>query len=169
MVGSIQLWHDYFKKARIWGLDIEDALKPICADLKQKPRVHLDLNTDAYTEQTIKKLAVNKFDFIIDDGPHTLDSQQYAVKNYPQLLKDDGCLIVEDVQCVTWIPELFKQVPEHLKKFCFWVDLRQVPSPYKTLPMEGMPPLLGSWPQAPWHTKGRYDDIMFIINKSMQG
>ena len=52
----------------------------------------------------------------------------------------DGILIIEDVQSWDWIDILIKQVPEHLKKFIKIYDLRS--------------------------NKNRYDDIVFIIDKS---
>ena len=55
-------------------------------------------------------------------------------------MEDDGILIIEDVQSWDWIEELKKATPEHLKEYIESYDLR--------------------------HIKGRYDDIVFVINKS---
>ena len=52
---------------------------------------------DAYNKDNIKKIN-SKFDIIIDDGPHTLVSQLYASKYYTPLLKNNGKLIIEDIQ-----------------------------------------------------------------------
>jgi hypothetical protein len=38
-----------------------------------------------------------KFDVIIDDGPHTKNSQIFCAQNYCHLLKEDGVLFIEDV------------------------------------------------------------------------
>ena len=39
-----------------------------------------------------------KFTILIDDGPHTLDSQKSFVELYLPKLANDGVLIIEDVQ-----------------------------------------------------------------------
>ena len=75
--GSMLLWQDYLPKANFIYLDNVDAIHP-------KIREHLDLQRakllfeDAYTEEAaakVKKLARKGIDVIIDDGPHTLESQ----------------------------------------------------------------------------------------------
>ena len=40
---------------------------------------------------------MNNFDFIIDDGPHTLKSQIKAILYYFPKLKKNGYLIIEDI------------------------------------------------------------------------
>jgi predicted methyltransferase len=81
-----------------------------------------------------------KFDVMIDDGPHTLESMKLFIQLYAQLMTDDGILIIEDVQLWDWIEILTQTVPEHLRPFIKTYDLRQV--------------------------KNRYDDIVFTINLS---
>jgi hypothetical protein len=44
-----------------------------------------------------------KFDFMLDDGPHTLDSMLKFIKLYSQIMADDGILVIEDVQSWSWI------------------------------------------------------------------
>jgi hypothetical protein len=138
--GSIQLWRDYFTQADVWGLDIEDTLNHIHADLRTDPRVHLSLGTDAYTTEVVEGFHGTSFDFIIDDGPHTLESMLFFVKNYSGLLTEDGCLIIEDIPDIEWIKKIYDATPEELKKFCSWADLR--------------------------HERNRWDNIMFIIKKA---
>ena len=76
---------------------------------------------------------------MLDDGPHSLESMVQFIKLYSQILADDGILIIEDVQAYEWIGILSNQVPEHLRKYIKVYDLRQ--------------------------NKGRYDDIVFTIDK----
>jgi phosphoribosylpyrophosphate synthetase len=55
---------------------------------------------DAFNKKSVSELETKHpdgFDIIIEDGPHTLESQIFAVQNYTQLLKDGGILIIEDV------------------------------------------------------------------------
>lgn len=81
-----------------------------------------------------------KFDIMIDDGPHTLESMIYFITMYSPLMKEDGILVVEDVQQIAWIDILKACTPDALKPYIEVQDRRGV--------------------------KGRYDDILFIINKS---
>jgi hypothetical protein len=80
-----------------------------------------------------------KFDFMLDDAPYTLESMIQFIKLYSQIMSDDGILIIEDVQHYSWISILRNEVPENLKAFIKVYDLR--------------------------HNKGRYDDIVFTIDK----
>jgi hypothetical protein len=137
--GSLKLWRDYFRNAKIFGLDIlpEDR---VIDELKHDNQVILYTSINAYDEDFVKtNLSHIKFDFILDDGPHTLESMIQFIKLYSELLTDDGILIIEDVQCWSWIEILENEVPEHLKKFIYAYDLRE--------------------------NKYRYDDIVFVINK----
>ena len=139
--GSIKLWHDFFTNANIYGLDIINSYE-VWDAIKNKDRIILHTYTDAYNIEifTINFLNKNiKFDFMLDDGPHTLESMIQFIKLYSQIMTSDGILIIEDVQSWDWISILKNEVPENLKKFIKVYDLR--------------------------HVKGRYDDIVFTIDK----
>ena len=141
--GSIKLWRNYFLNATIYGLDIMD-IDEISDDIKNDDRIILHASTDAYDENlfTHNFLSKNlKFDLLLDDGPHTLESMKQFIKLYSKLMADDGILVIEDVQSWAWIDILKNVVPDHLKQFVKVYDLRCV--------------------------KGRYDDIVFTINKSL--
>lgn len=138
--GSIKLWYTFFENAIIYAMDIIDDTRVI-DELKNNPRIILYTSTDAYVESTVKKVSDIKFDMILDDGPHTLESMKDCIRLYSNLLKDDGILIIEDVQSPEWIDELKKVVPEDLKKHIRSYDLR--------------------------HIKGRYDDIIFTLDKGI--
>ena len=140
--GSIKLWHDYFTNATIYGLDIKK-YSEIWNDIKNKDRIRLGC-FDAYDETFFRTqlLTLNiKFDFMLDDGPHTLESMKQFIRLYTQILAHDGILIIEDVQDWHWIEILKNETPQHLKKFIKCYDLRDI--------------------------KGRYDDIVFTIDKRL--
>ena len=137
--GSIKLWYDYFLNATIYGLDIIKA-NQLWDEITNKDRIKLG-RFDAYDYNFFENNLLSKnikFDIIIDDGPHTLESMIFFVKNYIKLLKDDGILIVEDVQTIEWTNILTELVDEKYKKYIEIYDLR--------------------------NNKGRYDDILFVIN-----
>lgn len=140
--GSIKLWHDFFTNAHIYGLDIMD-INNVWDGIKNNDRITLYTSTNAYNKHFIDSQFLNKnikCDFMIDDGPHTLESMKQFIKIYSQIMTDDGILIIEDVQSWDWIEILKNEVPPHLQQFIKIYDLRQ--------------------------NKGRYDDIVFTIDKS---
>lgn len=144
--GSIRLWYDFFPNADIYAIDILPitSIWPDTVNAKdENHKVVLYTETNGYDEtwfnETLLKSQI-KFDMVIDDGPHTLESQVQFIKLYSQLLTEDGILVIEDVQDIRWVDTFRQVVPEHLKPFVEVHDLR--------------------------HIKGRYDDIVFVINKS---
>lgn len=137
--GSIKLWCDFFQNATVYGLDIMPE-EEVAEDLKTNPRIVVRAATDAYNPEVRDSLSHLQFDFMLDDGPHTLESMLSFITLYTPLMADDGILIIEDVQSWNWIENLKNQVPEHLKKFISIYDLRL--------------------------NKDRYDDIVFTIDKT---
>ena len=142
--GSIKLWSDFFTNATVHGLDITNGSN-IVSDIKNNDKIILYTDTDAYNEDNFNRLFLNnglKFDFLLDDGPHTLESMIQFINLYSKVMTDDGILIIEDVQDISWIETLKNAVPEELKQYIFVYDLRTC--------------------------KDRYDDIVFSINKTMK-
>jgi hypothetical protein len=136
--GSIAMWHDSFPNADIHGVDIL---------LRPDPRLNLDSRDrvtlyegDAYSDEVVNRVAQNgPFDFILDDGPHTLKSMKAFVRQYASLLNPDGALmIIEDVKQVKWFESIFKELPEDLRPYVNTLDLRA--------------------------NKNRKDDLMFVVD-----
>jgi cephalosporin hydroxylase len=141
--GSIKLWSDFFSNATVYGLDINNDRKLIINEIQNKEKIILYTSVDAYDNNFFITNFLNKnikFDFMLDDGPHTLESMLQFIRLYSQIMTEDGILIIEDVQSWDWITILEKEVPENLKQFIKVYDLRK--------------------------NKGRYDDIVFTIDKS---
>jgi len=138
--GSIKLWSDFFVNATVHGLDIID-MDEVWDEIKTHPRIVIHASTDAYNPEVVSRLGV-KFDFLLDDGPHTLDSMKKFIQLYSDVMTDDGILIIEDVPSWSWIELLRDVVPPHLKRFVKAYDLRA--------------------------NKNRYDDIVFTIDKGIQ-
>ena len=141
--GSIKLWNDYFTNANVYGVDIENETRPFIANaidiLSGCERVKLHLGTNAYS-QNIFGIGV-QFDFVIDDGPHTLQSMLDCISLYAPTLTEKGILIIEDVQDISWLNEMINHVPQELATCVKTFDLRP--------------------------NKNRYDDIVFVIDKSL--
>lgn len=131
--GSLYLWSKYFTNGIIHGIDVVDVVRP---EYKNVPTIkHLFLN--AYDINVVNFLP--KFDIIIDDGPHSIESQIFFIKYYISKLKDGGVMIVEDVQDESHFEILKNEVPPFLQAGIELVDLRK--------------------------DKNRYDDLMFILRK----
>jgi hypothetical protein len=137
--GGIQLWHDYFKEAFVYGVDIDTTHYVL------DPQYRINIITgDAYDTLFFIDQIVRpnlRFDVIIDDGPHTLASMKTCITYYSSLLTDNGILVIEDIQDVSWINALKDAVPDYLKSYIHVYDTR--------------------------HIKNRYDDILFVIDKSV--
>jgi len=141
--GSIKLWKDYFENAQIYTID-SIPINNVWEGIKNDERIHLLTSQNAYDKNTVEKefLSKNiKFDFIIDDGPRNIKNMVNFIILYSSLLEEDGILIIEDVQSIDWIDILECVTPIHLKKYIKVYDLRSI--------------------------KGRYDDIVFVIDKSL--
>jgi cephalosporin hydroxylase len=132
--GSILLWKEYFLNATIYGIDIEDKNDIF----KEKERLKI-IHEDAYSKKFIDSIPENNFDLIIDDGPHTLKSMISFLDGYQSKLNENGIIVIEDVQNISWIDTLIKHVHEDLFKNIYFHDLRKI--------------------------KNRSDDILFIIDK----
>jgi hypothetical protein len=140
--GSIKLWSDFFTNANVYGLDIMN-ISNVWEGIKNKEKIILYTSIDGYNNDFFINNFLNKnikFDFMLDDGPHTLESMKQFIKLYSQIMTDDGILIIEDVQSWDWIETLKNEVPEYLKQFI---------KIYNLIP-----------------NKNRYDDIVFTIDKS---
>lgn len=138
--GSLKLWKEYFVNSNsIVGADIlDDKIDP---RYKNIPGVTLQF-CDAYDEDNSHLFG--EYDIIIDDGPHTLDSQLNFIEIYLPKLKKDGLFIIEDIQRVTDFDTLIekaKKVSEEIDSDIEYVveciDLRD--------------------------KKGRWDDLIFLI------
>ncbi len=133
------LWQDYLPRAKFIYLDNVDAVHAKVYDNLDLKRSKI-LFEDAYTQEAaakVKKLEPEGIDFIIDDGPHTLESQCKFLSLYLPLLAEGGMAVIEDVQSTDWFTALEQQVP---KGYAFeTIDLRGI--------------------------KGRYDDLVFAVTK----
>jgi cephalosporin hydroxylase len=139
--GSIKLWNDLFPHSLVFGIDIQDNIdNNLKSQFNNNSNIHLFINHDAYNSDFVSNnLSHIKFDILIDDGPHTLDSMKSFISLYSPLMNDGGILVIEDVPDLNWIDILKNEVSEELKEGIEIYNLRE--------------------------NKKRYDDILFVINK----
>lgn len=140
--GSILLWKLFFKHANIHAVDIISKNRVYDLILKDN-KIKTYLETNAYDSKFVDNFKEKNifFDVMIDDGPHTFESQLDFIKLYSNLLTDNGILVIEDIQNIEYVKKFIYETPEQLKKYIHVYDLR--------------------------HIKNRYDDIVFVINKNI--
>jgi hypothetical protein len=90
--GSVKLWHDYFPKARIVGLDLEKRV------FKDHPRVVAragDQSDPAVLNSIIAEFA--PFGIVIDDGSHVPEHQILGFETLFPHIRDGGLYVCEDI------------------------------------------------------------------------
>jgi beta-1,4-mannosyl-glycoprotein beta-1,4-N-acetylglucosaminyltransferase len=110
--GSLLLWSELLKNWSIVSLDVTDSISS-----RIKTILSINNNTktifkNAYDIEVVNLLSANysnKFDIIIDDGPHTEESQLECLRLYFPLLKENGTLIIEDIKSISTTEKL-KQI-----------------------------------------------------------
>jgi predicted O-methyltransferase YrrM len=95
---------------------------------------------NAYTDEMLSVLG--EYDIIIDDGSHALADVQFFIKGYLDKVRPGGLLIVEDIQQDAKPEDLIASVPAEYRHCSYLVDCKQ--------------------------SKGRYDDMLFIVHKAVQ-
>jgi hypothetical protein len=128
---SIELWREFFNQILIVGLD----------NIKEYNEQHTNVLyriTDAYTESELEFYEDGIFDYIIDDGPHSVQTQLFSINHYYNKLKQFGKLIIEDIQTDNDLRTLISRCKELNYEHKVF-DLRL--------------------------NKGRYDDIILEITK----
>ena len=139
--GSVVMWADFFEAAQIHAVDILPKER-IYDELFVNQQIEIYCESNAYEHDFAKKQFEDKnikFDFVLDDGPHSLESMVLCIELYHNLLTPNGILIIEEVQSTDWFDCLKKETPDHLQKYIKTYDLRE--------------------------NKGRYDDLVFTIDK----
>jgi hypothetical protein len=137
---SLKLWKDWFINSNIIAIDPckeVEILKEILDEVNELKNVNIIVD-DAYSQNTLNMFEDESIDYIIDDGPHTLDSQLYSLRNWYKKIKSGGKLIIEDIQSLTILNTLVIETNDLDYEYNVF-DFRE--------------------------NKGRYDDIIIEIIK----
>jgi hypothetical protein len=92
---SMKLWLSWFTNADFIGID---PFQPETLSYFNTLSNCKGIEADGFADSTVSMFEDNTFDFIIEDGPHTLESQIFAATKWPAKLKSGGVLIMEDLQ-----------------------------------------------------------------------
>jgi hypothetical protein len=136
--GSLLLWQGLFPKGAIVGIDTEEKMHDYVKQELNWSRAEV-WRKDAYAHETIEALKEKFPDgihFMVDDGPHTLNTQASFLRNYTPMLAEGGYAVIEDIQGDSQVRELSANVPEGFE----WevIDRRSI--------------------------NGRYDDLMLVVH-----
>lgn len=139
---SILLWQKFLPKTHVYAVDILFRMGKLSMD-------HIDVDRwtwfigDAYSE-VIKTNIMKKsesFDIILDDGPHSIESQVSSLRLYLPILKSGGVFVIEDIQDLDNDIELLIDVVNKFDNCTYEIiDLRS--------------------------NKDIYDDVLFVVNKN---
>ena len=109
--GSLLLWNDFFQKGTIYGIDNgnDERISTCVENIKPYNRICL-LKADGYSREAYE-LLIN-FDIIIDDGPHTLETQLKCLELYLPKLKSGGLLIIEDIDSISYMEQFISKLSD---------------------------------------------------------
>jgi hypothetical protein len=137
---SMKLLRDWFINSEITGIDpFGDGLSEDIADDIRKMGDITIIQNDAYTEKVLDMFEDNSIDYLIDDGPHTLDSQLFAIEYWFPKVKKGGTMVIEDIQN-------FDTDKEKIDSLCSTLGIT-----YEVIDLRA--------------NKGRYDDVLLIFKK----
>ena len=96
---SLQVWHDYFAHAHIWGFDVvRDKVRAAKQLFSGAPRMHLFASSSTSARAMHNTgLAMGSMDVVIDDGDHYAGSMDKTLQVVWPYLRAGGYYIVEDV------------------------------------------------------------------------
>jgi FkbM family methyltransferase len=132
--GSLMLWAEAIPRARVLGVDLQ--LRGDCERncAAYGGRIQFSLG-NAYMPESLVHFP--KADIVIDDGPHSVESQVFAAQHFPSRINPGGILVIEDIVSIEAANTIMSAVPPHLRAYAAIIDLRYV--------------------------KGRDDDIMLVV------
>jgi len=119
---SLEMWYEYFKGAKIYGIDIWDG--EIGPYLKDK-RFNINI-VDATKREVLNCLENVTFDIIIDDGSHRFEDQVTTFNILKNKMNPGGIFIIEDVDCLNTKRDEFEKLHDN----CEIIDNRSLKGRY---------------------------------------
>jgi len=119
--GSSLLWQELLPNFKLCFIDNEDKVDPSIKKRLIEGTSEL-LFTDGYSKDTLNFLKTKYpqgFDIIIDDGPHTIESQRTCIENYLNLLNPGGIMVIEDIQDFSYVDQLRSIIPNNFQIDCY--------------------------------------------------
>lgn len=138
--GSLRMWHEYFDRSAVHGIDISDAPDGL-PDLRRLigedlPRMTVSIFDACEPIQVLKHIGNAKFDIIIEDASHDIDDSMAIYANFVHRLNPNGLYVIEDVVTIESTRGIVSDVVRPPRQFQV-LDLR--------------------------HKKNRWDDVLITI------
>ncbi len=130
--GSTKLWKKWFKNSTVYGIDNNEKYMKFYKEMNDG----IGILGNAYSERMLNKFSNQFFDIIIEDGAHTLETQMYTAKRWTTKLKNNGILIIEDIQDINHIDNIIQAVPKNENFSTKVFDLRSKINRYDDIIIE---------------------------------
>jgi len=114
--GSMHMWQCYFKKYQLVGIDLSPTWnqpRDFQAEVENDPNIALLFEIDSRSPEIPDAVKSMKFDFVIDDGDHSVLAQIDTFENYWPVVADQGTYFIEDVVGITQAEALKKFLAEY--------------------------------------------------------
>ena len=95
---SMILFRDWFVNSKIFGIDNKSEMINEYVNMVDSIEGITTIYKDAYDGETCNLFEDKSIDYLIDDGPHSIDSQIKCVQQWFSKIKEGGKLIIEDIQ-----------------------------------------------------------------------
>ena len=102
---SLRLFREYFPNATITGIDQERQKN--FEEIYTTKNINC-IEKNAYKLYTAEFFEYESIDYLIDDGPHSLESQIDCVRFYWDKIKKGGKIIIEDVKKIDEVRHIFQ-------------------------------------------------------------
>jgi len=95
---SMILFRDWFVNSKIFGIDNKMEMTTEYVNKVDAIEGISIIYKDAYNGETCNLFEDESIDYLIDDGPHSTESQIKCVQQWFSKIKKGGKLIIEDIQ-----------------------------------------------------------------------
>lgn len=116
--GSMHMWQKYFDQYDLVGLDISpgwNQARPFQKEIEDDKNVTILFNVNSQDVNCVPaEVKDRKFDFVIDDGDHSVRGQLETFKTYWPFVEVGGTYFIEDVIG----PEQINTIANFLKNYC---------------------------------------------------
>lgn len=111
--GSLLLWQRWFDQVHSTGIDLRDGYNETFA---WQEEITADLHWSVDTTAADQVPALGEYDFVIDDGLHTLEGQWSTFQNYWHTVRAGGTYFIEDIETAANLEELRRRID-------FWLGI----------------------------------------------
>jgi cephalosporin hydroxylase len=115
--GNVAICSEYFSKINHYGIDMQDN---VIIDKSKFTFYHGSFDD----ENIVKKVYERKYDIILEDASHILEHQIKSIEIYLPLLKENGIMIIEDVQNMNNLVSLYSKINSETH-FSYTIDMRK--------------------------------------------